>query len=292
MPTEKLPTGNPAADVVTGCRVLGTDDHGDPVWGHVSRRDPQDRGVWLKTGGRGFDEVSGDDVALVDLDGNLLEGTGTPPKEFPLHTEVMRARTDVGAVVHCHPPYSIALAATGQPLHAFSNGAGPATRWASATAPGDTLEISGQARGGLRLRPDTSKVVLLGDHCALPAMATVLESLPSGVAAEAVIEVVGADDEIALARPAVSAVTWAVESGRPGARLVAAVQEMVFSDEPTEVWVGCEAGAMREIRRHLLANGARRAGTAPGGGVLTLHTRAYWKLNTANHSDHDTGEDD
>ncbi|OIJ65396.1 hypothetical protein WN71_024325 [Streptomyces mangrovisoli] len=105
--------------------MLGTDDHGDPVWGHVSQRDPDGRGVWLKTGPRGFDEVAADDVALVDLDGRLLEGSGPPPREYPLHTEVLRARGDINSVVHCHPPYSIALAATGAPLYAFSNGAGP-----------------------------------------------------------------------------------------------------------------------------------------------------------------------
>ncbi|MEV5845462.1 class II aldolase/adducin family protein [Streptomyces sp. NPDC051985] len=120
-----MPTENPTSQVVTGCHVLGADDLGDPVWGHVSQRDPGGRGVWLKSGGRGFDEVSEDDVSLVDLGGNLLAGTGAPPKEFPLHTEVLRARADIHSVVHVHSPYAIALAATGAPLHAFSNAAGP-----------------------------------------------------------------------------------------------------------------------------------------------------------------------
>ncbi|MEU6138815.1 class II aldolase/adducin family protein [Streptomyces sp. NPDC047081] len=125
MPTENPSSGTPAADIVTGCHVLGSDDHGDPVWGHVSLRDPQGRGVWLKSGGRGFDEVSYEDIALIDFDGTLLEGSGPPPREYPLHTEVLRARPDIDSVVHCHPPYATALPATGQPLYAFSNGAGP-----------------------------------------------------------------------------------------------------------------------------------------------------------------------
>jgi hypothetical protein len=49
-------TRSPADDIVTGCRVLGSADHGDPVWGHVSRRDPGSRGVWLKAGGSSFKE--------------------------------------------------------------------------------------------------------------------------------------------------------------------------------------------------------------------------------------------
>jgi NADPH-dependent ferric siderophore reductase len=171
---------------------------------------------------------------------------------------------------------------------------GPATRWASAAAPGDTLEISGQARGGFFPRGDTSRILLLGDHCALPAMSVILESLPAGTRAEAVVEVIDLDDRITLDCPSAPDLTWTVESGRPGGQLVEAALNMPYPDEPTEVWVGCEAGAMREIRRHLLAHGAQRAASAstPVAGMLTLHTRAYWKLNTANHSDHDTGEDD
>jgi ribulose-5-phosphate 4-epimerase/fuculose-1-phosphate aldolase len=116
---------SPAGEIVIGCRILGSGDHGDPVWGHVSRRDPDDRGVWLKAGPRGFDEVCGEDVILIDFDGRTMAGSATVPREYPLHTEVLRRRGDVTSVVHCHPPYAIALAATGQPLYAFSNGAGP-----------------------------------------------------------------------------------------------------------------------------------------------------------------------
>ncbi|MFF3500277.1 siderophore-interacting protein [Streptomyces sp. NPDC003247] len=169
---------------------------------------------------------------------------------------------------------------------------GPATRWASAAAPGDTLEISGQARGGFFPRSGTSRIVILGDHCALPAIATILESLPDGTRAEAVIEVVGLEDRIDLDGPVGADITWTAESGRPGGQLVAFAKALTFSDEPTEVWVGCEAGVMREIRRHLLASGAQLPTAPPVAGAPVLHTRAYWKLNTANHSDHDTGEDD
>src|ERR1700689_3069396 len=117
-------TRSPAGDIVTGCRVLGSADHGDPVWGHVSQRDPGGRGVWLKAGGRGFYEVAENDVILIDFQGSPLTGSLSPPFEYPLHTEILRARADAGSVVHCHPPCAIALAASGQPLHAFSNSAG------------------------------------------------------------------------------------------------------------------------------------------------------------------------
>jgi ribulose-5-phosphate 4-epimerase/fuculose-1-phosphate aldolase len=124
MPTE-FSTDSPAAAVVAGCRVLGAQEMGDPVWGHVSVRDPDGRGLWLKGGPNGFDEVSEDDVVLISFEGERLSGHHRVPLEYPLHSEVMRSRPDVGSVVHAHPPNSIALAATGLRLQAFSNAAGP-----------------------------------------------------------------------------------------------------------------------------------------------------------------------
>jgi ribulose-5-phosphate 4-epimerase/fuculose-1-phosphate aldolase len=112
-------------DVIDGCRVLGNEDMGDPVWGHVSLRDPDGDGIYVKTGGAGFEEVTAEDIVHIDFDGNTLEGSRVAPKEYPLHTEVMKMRSDVNAVVHCHPPYAIALGATGKPLQVFSTAAGP-----------------------------------------------------------------------------------------------------------------------------------------------------------------------
>lgn len=120
-----LSTDSAAAAVVAGCRVLGAQEMGDPVWGHVSVRDPDGRGLWLKGGPKGFDEVCEDDVVLISFDGERLIGEHRVPLEYPLHSEVMRSRPDVGSVVHAHPPNSIALAATGLRLQAFSNAAGP-----------------------------------------------------------------------------------------------------------------------------------------------------------------------
>ena len=116
---------SPEREVIDGCRVLGTQDVGDPVWGHVSFRDPDGRGVWMKAGPVGFDEVSAEDVVLIDFDGHVLAGAHRAPLEHPLHTEVLRSRPDMHSVVHAHPPFSISLGATGKELLVFSNAAGP-----------------------------------------------------------------------------------------------------------------------------------------------------------------------
>ncbi len=91
------------------------------VWGHVSIRDPGGRGVWLKGSNLGFDEVTEDDVILVAWDGEVVEGSAGRHLEYPIHTQIMARRPDVNAVVHTHPLYSIAFAATGWPLKALSH---------------------------------------------------------------------------------------------------------------------------------------------------------------------------
>ena len=118
-------TSEPARElrdlVSLGCRVLGSAEQGDLIWGHVSARDPQGRGVWMKASGLGFEEVSPDDLLLVSWDGEVLSGDGRRHAEFPIHTEVMRARAEVGSVIHTHSPSAVALGALGVPLRPISH---------------------------------------------------------------------------------------------------------------------------------------------------------------------------
>jgi ribulose-5-phosphate 4-epimerase/fuculose-1-phosphate aldolase len=109
------------AAVALGCRILGAEDQADLVWGHVSARDPEGRGVWMKAATLGFDEVGPDDVLLVDRDGDVLAGEGRRHAEYPIHTEVMAAVADVGAVVHTHAPAAVAFGALDVPLRPISH---------------------------------------------------------------------------------------------------------------------------------------------------------------------------
>ena len=109
------------AQVALGCRILDDQDQGDLVWGHVSARDPEGRGVWMKASGLGFDEIEPDDVILVSWDGEVLAGDRPRHTEYPIHTELIRTRDDVGSVVHTHAPWSVAFAATEQPLRPMSH---------------------------------------------------------------------------------------------------------------------------------------------------------------------------
>jgi L-fuculose-phosphate aldolase len=109
------------SQVALGCRILGAEDQGDLIWGHVSARDPEGRGAWIKASGFGFDEVRSSDIILIDRAGAVLEGAGKRPAEFPIHLEALHARPDIGAVVHTHAPNAVAFAALDVPLRAISH---------------------------------------------------------------------------------------------------------------------------------------------------------------------------
>ena len=108
-------------EVALGCRILALEDQGDFVWGHVSARDPAGRGVWMKAATLGFEEIRAENVILVSWDGEVLEGEGRRHAEYPIHTELMRARDEVGSVVHTHAPWSVAFASTEEPLRPVSH---------------------------------------------------------------------------------------------------------------------------------------------------------------------------
>src|SRR5690348_9952475 len=75
----------------------------------------------MKASGLAFAEVTPDDVVLVSWDGDVLDGKGRRHAEYPIHTEVMRARSDVGAVVHSHAAGAVAFAALDVPLRPISH---------------------------------------------------------------------------------------------------------------------------------------------------------------------------
>lgn len=112
---------NMLEDVARAHRILELAGHGDMSMGHLSLRDPFGRGLWLKRGNLALSEVEGDDFILIDFDGNVLEGQGLRHLEWPLHAEIMRARSDVNVVGHSHAHYSTVFGATDLELGPYNN---------------------------------------------------------------------------------------------------------------------------------------------------------------------------
>lgn len=84
--------------------------------GNISVRVPGRDAILIKRSGVSLGEVTSEDALLLSMDGEVIEGFGTPSKEFRFHLGIYQTRPDVNAVVHCHPNYSIGYACFGREL--------------------------------------------------------------------------------------------------------------------------------------------------------------------------------
>jgi L-ribulose-5-phosphate 4-epimerase len=109
-------SANVSREVAEASLALAAAGLTDMVWGHAAIRDPGGRGVWMKASGWGFEEVTEERVVLVSPEGEVLSGDGRRHVEYPIHTEIMRARPDVGATVHTHAPALSAFACLDMPV--------------------------------------------------------------------------------------------------------------------------------------------------------------------------------
>ena len=102
-------------------QVLVDEGQDDFTRGHISVRVPDDPGYFLmKPHSVGLDEITLANILTIDLAGNVVAGTARRHSEVYIHSEVYKARTDVACVLHTHPPYAIALSASGAPLKCLS----------------------------------------------------------------------------------------------------------------------------------------------------------------------------
>ncbi|PKB66850.1 MAG: hypothetical protein BZY82_04575 [SAR202 cluster bacterium Io17-Chloro-G3] len=84
--------------------------------GHASHRIPGTDRVLIKRNGvlqRSIAITETVDILTMDLEGNHLDGEGTLPVEWPLHTEIYKARADVMGVVHTHQKWASAFGVAG-----------------------------------------------------------------------------------------------------------------------------------------------------------------------------------
>ncbi|MFD1985634.1 siderophore-interacting protein [Mesorhizobium newzealandense] len=159
----------------------------------------------------------------------------------------------------------------------------PAATFAQNAEPGDVIGMIGPGGGEA---PVAGTLLLVGDDTALPAIARILEHMQPSSRAEALIEVDGPEDRIALVQGDNIDVTWLYRHGREAGTaglLPAALRErshMALADG-LFVWAGCEFGDFREIRKIV-----RKQWGLPRERHLVT---AYWRRNA--HGEGDGGEE-
>jgi L-ribulose-5-phosphate 4-epimerase len=80
------------------------------TWGNVSGIDRASGLVVIKPSGVSYDEMTREDLVVVDLDGNVVEGGRRPSTDTPTHVVLYRAFESVGGIVHTHSTWATAWA--------------------------------------------------------------------------------------------------------------------------------------------------------------------------------------
>jgi len=84
--------------------------------GNVSARDPKTNLVVIKPSGVAYSELSNNNLVIVDLNGNIIEGNLKPSVDMATHLYVYKHMPDVMSVIHTHSTYASAFAAIGKPI--------------------------------------------------------------------------------------------------------------------------------------------------------------------------------
>lgn len=105
------------------------------TWGNVSGIDRERGLIVIKPSGVPYDGMTPEDMVVVDLDGNVVEGKWKPSSDTPTHIELYKAFPDCGGVVHTHSRWATTFAQAGRDIPAmgtthgdYFHGAIPCTR--------------------------------------------------------------------------------------------------------------------------------------------------------------------
>lgn len=84
--------------------------------GNVSARDPETGLVVIKPSGVKYEDLTPDNLIIVDLQGKVVAGELKPSSDTASHLTIYRHRPDVFGIVHTHSRYATAFAAVNQPI--------------------------------------------------------------------------------------------------------------------------------------------------------------------------------
>ena len=89
------------------------------TWGNVSGID-RDRGlVVIKPSGVDYDTMTADDMVVIDLEGNVVEGKWKPSSDTPTHLVLYKAFQNIGGIVHTHSRHATSWAQAGRDITAY-----------------------------------------------------------------------------------------------------------------------------------------------------------------------------
>ena len=89
------------------------------TWGNVSGIDRQSGLFVIKPSGVEYDELRPEDLVVLDLNGNKVEGKLNPSSDTKTHIELYKAFPELGGIVHTHSTHAVAWAQAGRDIPCF-----------------------------------------------------------------------------------------------------------------------------------------------------------------------------
>ncbi len=89
------------------------------TWGNVSEIDRESGLFVIKPSGVDYDVMTPDDMVVMDLDGNRVEGKYKPSSDTATHIELFKAYPEIGGIVHTHSPWATSWAQAGRGIPCY-----------------------------------------------------------------------------------------------------------------------------------------------------------------------------
>ena len=89
------------------------------TWGNVSGIDREKGLVVIKPSGVEYDGMTAEDMVVIDLDGNVVEGKWKPSSDTPTHLVLYKAFANIGGIVHTHSRKATSWAQAGRGIPAY-----------------------------------------------------------------------------------------------------------------------------------------------------------------------------
>ncbi|QOV18227.1 L-ribulose-5-phosphate 4-epimerase [Blautia liquoris] len=89
------------------------------TWGNVSEIDRKAGLFAIKPSGVDYDLLTPEDIVIMDLDGNKVEGNYNPSSDTPTHLELYKAFRNIGGIVHTHSPWATSWAQAGRGIPCY-----------------------------------------------------------------------------------------------------------------------------------------------------------------------------
>lgn len=153
-------------------------------------------------------------------------------------------------------------------LEIVRHSGGAVSGWAETAEPGDPAAVSGPGRG-FDLPEGTTRLLVLGDETALPAIGQLVTWFASSIAVDVHVEVVDDSAVVELPEEVASVRRHVTGHDRPGDALVEIVRSLEDLADGTHLWAAGEASAMQAIRVRLF----QELGLARPRATV----RGYWK---------------